>query len=128
MAPALVIDEDFVEPRRTCLALVPEAARSVGEIHRSLNQFALPSMLFGRSAMHEKLAMNTQCEPFNRDLRDLPRFRKAWRAYLQLLGASESTKTNSTLVAMLKQSVDVTPRAKWVQMEEKAEELQYSCM
>ena len=32
------------------------------------------------------------------------------------------------MVAMLKQSVDVTTRAKWLQREEKGEELQYGCM
>ena len=86
-------------------------------------------MLFrSKTAMQEKLAMKAKCEPFNGDRRDLPRFRKAWRAYPRLLGASESTETNSKLVAMLKQSVEVTTRAKWVQREEKGEELQYSCM
>ena len=32
------------------------------------------------------------------------------------------------MVVMLKQRVDVTTRAKWVQREEKGEELQYGCM
>ena len=82
-------------------------------------------MLFGKSAMQEKLAKDAQCDPFNGDRRDLPRFRKAWRAYLQLLGASEATESNATLVAMLKQHVDTTTRARWVQREEKGEELGY---
>ena len=98
------------------------------ESRQAFNPFVHHALLFGKSAMQEKLAEKAECGPFDGDRRDLPRFKKAWRAYLQLLGASEATESNATLVAMLKQHVDPTTRARWVQREEKGEELHYRSM
>ena len=124
-----MIDDDYrrgASPpaRNVPLALVPETRPILEESRNSSNPYGL----LIKSAMQEKLAKNAQCEPFTGDRRDLPLFQKAWRAYLQFLGANEETESNSTLVAMLKQSVDKTSRARWVRREENGEQLVYAQM